>query len=213
MKKIKMPSIIKNTIGQYVSNNLKEYILVLIIFLIGIFIGVMFINNCSEEQETSIISYINEFIEKFKTAENLEKSNLLVDSIKSNIGLAIIIWLAGTTIIGMPVVLGIILFRGFCMGYTISAISISIGTGKSILFCILGLTWQNFLFIPAVLTMGVSSIKLYRAIINDRRKENIKIEILRHGVISVLMLVILMVSSLIESEFAFRLLKFGIKYI
>lgn len=213
MKKIKMPLIIKNTIGQYVSNNLKEYILVLIIFLIGIFMGVMFINNCSEEQETSIISYINEFIEKFKTAENLEKSNLLVDSIKSNIGLAIIIWLAGTTIIGMPVVLGIILFRGFCMGYTISAISISIGTGKSILFCILGLTWQNFLFIPAVLTMGVSSIKLYRAIINDRRKENIKIEILRHGVISVLMLVILMVSSLIESEFAFRLLKFGIKYI
>ena len=26
MKKIKMPSIIKNTIGQYISNNLKEYI-------------------------------------------------------------------------------------------------------------------------------------------------------------------------------------------
>ena len=70
MKKIKMPSIIKNTIGQYISNNLKEYILVLIIFLIGIFIGVMFINNCSEEQETSVISYINEFIEKFKTMEN-----------------------------------------------------------------------------------------------------------------------------------------------
>ncbi len=113
MKKIKMPSIIKNTIGQYISNNLKEYILVLIIFVIGIFLGVMFINNCSEEQETSVISYINEFIEKFKTMENLDKSDLLMDSIKSNIGLAIIIWLAGTTIIGMPVVLGIILFRDF----------------------------------------------------------------------------------------------------
>ena len=34
MKKIKMPSIIKNTIGQYISNNLKEYILVLIIFIL-----------------------------------------------------------------------------------------------------------------------------------------------------------------------------------
>lgn len=211
MKKIKMPSIIKNTIGQYVSNNLKEYILVLIIFLIGIFIGVMFINNCSEEQETSIISYIDEFIEKFKSMENLDKSNLLGDSIKSNIGLAVIIWLAGTTIIGMPVVLGIILFRGFCLGYTISSVSLVIGTGKSLLFCFMGLALQNILFIPAVLTMGVSSIKLYKAIINDRRKENIKIEIVRHSIISSLMMIVLATSSVLECEISVVLLSLGMK--
>ena len=211
MKKIKMPSIIKNTIGQYVSNNLKEYILVLIIFLIGIFIGVMFINNCSEEQETSIISYIDEFIEKFKSMENLDKSNLLGDSIKSNIGLAVIIWLAGTTIIGMPVVLGIILFRGFCLGYTISSVSLAIGTGKSLLFCFMGLALQNILFIPAVLTMGVSSIKLYKAIINDRRKENIKIEIVRHSIISSLMMIVLATSSVLECEISVTLLSLGMK--
>ena len=211
MKKIKMPSIIKNTIGQYVSNNLKEYILVLIIFLIGIFIGVMFINNCSEEQETSIISYIDEFIEKFKSMENLDKSNLLGDSIKSNIGLAVIIWLAGTTIIGMPVVLGIILFKGFCLGYTISSVSLAIGTGKSLLFCFMGLALQNMLFIPAVLTMGVSSIKLYKAIINDRRKENIKIEIVRHSIISSLMMIVLATSSVLECEISVVLLSLGMK--
>lgn len=211
MKKIKMPSIIKNTIGQYVSNNLKEYILVLIIFLIGIFIGVMFINNCSEEQETSIISYIDEFIEKFKSMENLDKSNLLGDSIKSNIGLAVIIWLAGTTIIGMPVVLGIILFRGFCLGYTISSVSLAIGTGKSLLFCFMGLALQNILFIPAVLTMGVSSIKLYKAIINDRRKENIKIEIVRHSIISSLMMIVLATSSVLECEISVVFLSLGMK--
>lgn len=211
MKKIKMPSIIKNTIGQYVSNNLKEYILVLIIFLIGIFIGVMFINNCSEEQETSIISYINEFIEKFKSMENLDKSNLLADSIKSNIGLAVIIWLAGTTIIGMPVVLGIILFRGFCLGYTISSISLAIGTGKSLIFGFMGLMLQNIVFIPALLTMGVSSIKLYKAIINDRRKENIKIEVIRHSIISSLMVILLVLASLLECEISVFLLSFGMK--
>ena len=146
MKKIKMPSIIKNTIGQYISNNLKEYILVLIIFLIGIFIGVMFINNCSEEQETSVISYINEFIEKFKTMENLDKSDLLMDSIKSNIGLAIIIWLAGTTIIGMPVVLGIILFRGFCLGYTVSSISLACRSWKRFVIWLYGANFAKYSF-------------------------------------------------------------------
>lgn len=38
MKKIKILSGLKSTMMQYVSNNAKEYILVLIIFIIGIFI-------------------------------------------------------------------------------------------------------------------------------------------------------------------------------
>ena len=173
----------------------------------------MFINNCQEEQETTIISYINEFIEKFKNIENIDKQALTMSSIKSNITLALIIWLAGTTIIGMPVVLGLILFRGFCRGYTVSAISLTIGTGKSLLFCLFGLVIQNILFIPALLTMGVSSIKLYKAIINDRRKENIKIEIVRHSIISGLMLGMLVVSSVLECEVSVPLLKMGMNFL
>ena len=173
----------------------------------------MFINNCQEEQETTIISYINEFIEKFKNIENIDKHALTMSSIKSNITLALIIWLAGTTIIGMPVVLGLILFRGFCMGYTVSALSLTIGTGKSLLFCLFGLVIQNILFIPALLTMGVSSIKLYKAIINDRRKENIKIEIARHSIISGLMLGMLVVSSVLECEVSVPLLKMGMNFL
>lgn len=38
MKRIKRPSMMKNTIIRYVQNNSKEYILVSIIFIIGIFI-------------------------------------------------------------------------------------------------------------------------------------------------------------------------------
>lgn len=213
MKKYKKVSNIKNTIIEYSKNNSKEYILVILICIIGLFIGVMFINNCQEDKQDIITSYITEFIEKMKNIENIDKTDLIRTSIKNNIMLAIIIWFAGTTIIGMPVVLGIILYRGFCLGYTISAITLTLGTGKSILFCILTLFLQNIFFIPALLTMGVSSIKLYKSIINDRRKENIKIEIIRHTIISIIMLGILVVSSIVENEISVSLLKMGIKYI
>ncbi len=213
MKKYKKVSNIKNTIIKYSKNNSKEYILVILICIIGLFIGVMFINNCQEDKQEIITSYITEFIEKMKIIENIDKTDLIKSSIKSNIMLAVIIWFAGTTIIGMPVVLGIILYRGFCLGYTISAITLTLGTGKSILFCMLTLFLQNIFFIPALLTMGVSSIKLYKSIINDRRKENIKIEIIRHTIISLIMLGILVISGIIENEISVSLLKFGIKYI
>jgi uncharacterized membrane protein SpoIIM required for sporulation len=75
----------------------------------------------------------------------------------------------------------------------------------------MGLTLQNIVFIPALLTMGVSSIKLYKAIVNDRRRENIKIEIIRHSVISSLMVILLLVTSLLECEISVSLLSFVMK--
>lgn len=213
MRRTKKVSALSNTIIEYTKNHSKEYILVTLIFLIGLFISVMFINNCSVEKETTITNYITEFIEKFKAMEKIDKGSLVVSSMKSNLILTIIVWLAGTTIIGMPIVLGIILFRGFCLGYTVSAITLTLGMGKGIVFCLLTLFLQNIFFIPALLTMGVSSIKLYRAIINDRRKENIKIEIIRHTMISLMMLGVLMLASLIENEISIWLLQMGVKYI
>ena len=41
---------IKDTIKQHVSNNSKEYIIVTLLFIIGIFLGVLFINNVGEAQ-------------------------------------------------------------------------------------------------------------------------------------------------------------------
>lgn len=212
MKKLKKITNWKTTIINFLKNNSKEYLLVIIIFIIGMFIGVMLVNNTSAENQQIIENYILNFIEKFKLIANLDKLNLLTISIKDNIILAIALWIAGTTIIGMPIVFGIILFRGFCFGYTVAAVTFTLGLGKGIFFCILSLFLQNIFFILAILTIGVSSIKLYKSIIADRRKENIKIEIVRHTVISLLMLVVLIFSSFVENKISVNLLKFGIKY-
>ena len=39
---------------EYVRNNIKEYIIIITIFLIGVFLGVMFINNVEEIQKEEI---------------------------------------------------------------------------------------------------------------------------------------------------------------
>lgn len=205
-------AILKKNIIIYVYNNIKEYMLTVLLFIIGIFIGVMIINNCNDSQISEINTYISEFINKFKNIQNLDKTGVALSSIKNNIILAIIIWVAGTTVIGIPIVFSVILFRGVCLGYTIAAITNTIGTLKGIGFCIISLCAQNILFIPALLSLGVSSIKLYKSIIKDRRKENIKIEIIRHTIFSILMLVILILSSFIENIVSMTLLQQMIKY-
>lgn len=76
MKKNKRKVFIQ-TIKEHIINNKKEYIIVSIIFVIGIFLGVFFINNVNQEPKTQITEYLNQFIEKLKNTENLNYIDLL----------------------------------------------------------------------------------------------------------------------------------------
>ena len=197
---------------KWIKENYREYTLVGLLFIIGLFIGVMLVNNCNETQMQEISTYIGNFVTEFKNITDLNRGELIVKSIKNNIFLALIIWFAGTTVIGIPVVFLVILYRGLTLGFTVATISYTLGRIKGIIFCIVSLMTQNILFIPAILSIGVSSIKLYKSIIKDRGKENIKTEILRHTLLSGIMIGVLILSSLVENFISVSVLKNFIKY-
>ncbi len=203
---------IAELLEQHIVNNGKEYFIVLLMFIIGIFAGVLFVNNMQNDQNMQVTSYLSNFIEKFKGIENLNSAEILKNSILQNVMLVCILWFFGTTVIGLPVVFGIVLYRGFCLGYTISATIMVLGLSKGIAFILISLLLQNIIFIPAILAVAVSGFKLYKSIIKDRRKDNIKLEILRHTIFSIVMLVVLMLSSVIEVFISTNILKVVIKY-
>ena len=203
---------LKDIILNYVTENFNKYLLVIVIFLIGIFTGVIVINNSSEETAVRTADDVTGFIQTLKNTEKINFSELLLSSVKRNFGLTVILWFAGTTVIGIPVVFIILFIRGLSLGYTISAFTSILGTSKGIMFLILSLFFQNVMFIPAILTIGVSSIKLYKSILKDRRKENIKVEIIRHSILSLIMFGVLILASFIENNISFVMLQKMIKY-
>ena len=156
--------------------NVKSYFIVIIIFTVGIFLGVLFINQTQDK--TEIEKYINTYVDETKILQNGNYMAELQKDVKNNVILVLLLWFAGTTIIGIPIVLGIIIIRGFCLGYTIASCVFVLGKLKGIIFVLITIFLQNIIFIPALMILGVSSIKLYKSIVKDRRKENIKLSIL-----------------------------------
>ena len=133
-KRRKRESKIKTTILTHIENNIKEYAIVSIIFLIGIVIGVIFINNASETQYNEITTYITSFVQDLKDNQNIDNFALLKDSLKKNYVLAVFLWFMGCTVIGTSIVYLIVCFRGFCLGYTISSVVLTLGFRKRITF-------------------------------------------------------------------------------
>ena len=103
--------IVKN----HIENNFKYYIIVTIIFIVGVVLGVIYINNANNIQAKEISNYINDFINKIKENTSVDYTKLLIDSIKQNLILALILWFSGLTVVGVIAVYGIIAYKGFCI--------------------------------------------------------------------------------------------------
>ena len=200
--------IIKNFI-----DNKKTYILLLIFLLIGIVLGVFFINNSDENQKNEVNEYINNFVNTLKNNNSIDKNELVKVSIKRNILMGIELWFIGSTIIGLPLIYFFVLYKGLCIGYTMAGAIITLGTGKGVVFCLSSILFQNIILIPALFLLAVSSTKLCCAIIKNRSKENIKLELVRHSLVSIISVILFMLSSLIEVYISTNLLTFIIKYI
>ena len=207
----KKNSKIASILLQHVKDNLKSYLLVAMILLIGIVLGVLFVNNLQEEQSQEVQNYVDEFVTSLQNGTNIDTGKLLRSSIKNNLILAIVMWFAGSTVIGIPIVLGIVWYRGFCLGYTISALIAILGVGKGSLFFATAIV-QNLILIPCMLALAVSGIRLYKSIIKDKRKENIKGKIVKHTMFSVMMLIFLMIASFLETYLSSNLLMLCIQF-
>ncbi len=203
---------IKEAILRHLYDNIKLYFIVIIILVIGITIGVVFINNINVDGAEEIKNYITDFINQLKQGYYVDTGELLKKSLSDNLILIVTMWLLGSTVVGIPIVLGIVLFRGFCIGYSLSAIIASLGVQKGILFFLTTMFLQNLIFIPVILCMTISCIKLYKSIMKDRRRENIKVEIIRHTLVSIMLGLLLIIAAFIESYVSTNLLMLSINF-
>ncbi len=200
-------------IKTHIENNLREYAIASIIFIIGILFGVIFINNLNDTQNNEIGNYINTSIENLKESQDINQLLFIKETIKENLTFVILLWLMGSTVIGLLLVYIIVAFKGFCLSYTISAIFHVLNNGKTIAMLVSTMLLKNIIVIPCTIALAVSGMKVYKSIMQDRRKENIKLEILRHTGFSIFILVVLILSSLIEVYLSQLILKCCVKYI
>lgn len=122
-----------------------------------------------------------------------------MSSVKNNLSLALLLWFAGLTVIGIFASYAVVCIRGFTLGFSISSIIATLGGTKGILFIFSSMLMQNIIFIPILFALAISGIRLYKSIMKEKTRENIKIEILRHTIFCAILSIALILASFIEA--------------
>ena len=100
----------------------------------------------------------------------------------------------------------IVIYKGFALGYTISALIAVLGIKQGILIVIVSLLLQNIIFLPAFFILAENGIKLYKGIY--KRCINLKEEVIRHSIIMLIAIMLSTISSFIEVYISTNLLIF-----
>lgn len=127
-----------------------------IFFIIGLAVGSIALKVLNFNQKTDLIVYLNRFFQ-IMDKEKVENVNIFYQSLKNNFQTVFFIWFLSITVIGVPVTLFIISFRGFIIGFTVSLFIEGMGW-KGLLLSLLAVLPQNIIYIPCII--GIAGISL-----------------------------------------------------
>lgn len=203
---------IKQLIINHISENINIYLKILIIFIIGICIGIVVVNNLPETSLQTINEYINNSINMLKSNNDISKIQILKSSIFKNIVIILIIWIFGLTFIGSFILYIVALIIGITFGYTLAAIMTSFTFIQGVLFFLTAMLLQNIINIPSIVFLIVQGIKAQKELFS-KQNTSIKYILARHSAYSILVMILLIFASFIEAYVSGNLVNTIVKYL
>ena len=131
------------------------YLIVLGVFVAGVTVGSLGVGRLNPEQTTELSSYMDRFVQQAGSLEiegGKASSALLNDA-----AMILAVYVLGLTVIGIPVMLGLVFSRGFILGFAVDFLTRDKAL-QGMALILAAVFPQNFFLVPALLIGGVASL-------------------------------------------------------
>ena len=141
---------------KHIRDHTVLYVITIFMFLVGSSLGAYTVNTLNTFQLQELANYFNYFLAGL-TYWNVNSVIVAQDAILNSLTFIFLAWALGLTVIGIPIILLIVAFKGFIMGFTVGFLVLQKGfTGM--LIAILSVLPQNFLYVPSLIVCAVVAI-------------------------------------------------------
>lgn len=145
----------RSRLKQHLEEHLLSYFFVLVLFAVGVVFGAVAIKALSFSQKQELLSFLQQF---FSTGIVVPSGPaILIQTLVSNFQLTGLIWLMGVLVFGLPLVIIILFFQGFVLGFSVGFLVYEMGA-KGFLLAACSMLPHNLLLVPAILAMSAMSI-------------------------------------------------------
>ena len=154
----------------YWQQNWLLYLVVIIFFGAGIFLGSLGANTLPPEQTKGLHNYLQSFFAQAAEIE-VDRVQVVKSTLFDNLLVGLALYILGLTIICLPLVLALIFFRGFVLGFTVGFFTVY-PDWREFVIVFVAMLPQNLLFIPALIIGGAAalafSLRLMRRLHNSQ---------------------------------------------
>ncbi len=145
--------ILKRIIGDHLKKNSFQYFLVGVLFLLGVIIGNYMVSGLTSGTKSYLVDLIDTYLQTGFQGE-FNQSSIWFNAMLSQAKTVLAIWFLGLTIIGFPIILALVFFRGLSIGFTIGFLINQKAVG-GVMIGIISILPQHLLYTPALLIWSV----------------------------------------------------------
>ncbi|NLB88777.1 MAG: stage II sporulation protein M [Syntrophomonadaceae bacterium] len=190
---------VRSIIQQHIKKNNWHYILLILILVLGMILGYHKVYSLTGEVRSHLLDLINSYLlggYKGDYSGNQIFISAYIQQLKS----IVLIWFLGLTVIGIPLILGVIFFRGFSLGFTIGFLVQEKGSA-GVIISILSIFPQNIVYLPLIVAWGLIAINFSLYIVKGREVGGMPLTkgLIRYLFLLAVFSVIVLIGVLIEA--------------
>lgn len=147
--------------------NSRFYLVGSAFFIVGIALGAAVLRFLSAEQLSELAGYLDLSLSGL-TGTPIDQTVIIQRALGQNLYFLLLIAFLGLTVIGVPLVLGLIGLRGFMLGFTVGFL-ITEKAGAGILLAAVGVLPQNLFYVPAFIITGSQAVLFSLRLVKGRQ--------------------------------------------
>jgi stage II sporulation protein M len=147
------------------------YLFVGVLFLVGVVFGAVIVNTLDINKKTELLKYLQYYFHGLAQNDIADPSIAFQHSIGDYFKMLALMWLLGLSVIGIPVMLVYLFFKGLVTGFTIGFLVNQL-SWKGLWFAIAAVIPINMVVIPALLVLSVAGIRFSITLVRNRFLSN-----------------------------------------
>ncbi|MEA1960221.1 MAG: stage II sporulation protein M [Bacillota bacterium] len=147
---------VKQRMKDHIKRNRWQYVLITLIFVLGIIMGDYKVTDLEGGVKSQLLTLIDSYLTG-EISQGIDGKTILFSSFLNQAKGIIAIWFLGLTVIGMPIILGLVFLKGYSLGFTVGFL-VQEKAGIGIVVTILSILPQNLVYLPILIICAVVGV-------------------------------------------------------